>query len=83
MIGEDLACHGVHEASGEHHEGVGGRHSAEHTHDLPKTADTPIDRLKRLWRNGADWGGTCRALVVRLAFAGWSDADAVFELRFA
>ncbi len=40
-------------------------------------------RLMLPWRTGADWGGTCRALVVRLAFAGWSDADAVFELRFA
>ncbi len=32
---------------------------------------------------GAGWGGTCRSLVVRLGLAGWTDADAVFTLRFA
>jgi virginiamycin B lyase len=35
------------------------------------------------WRTGAGWGGSCRSLVVRLAFDGWSDADAIFKLRFA
>jgi hypothetical protein len=40
-------------------------------------------RLQLLWRTGAGWGGTCRSLVVRLVFDGWSDADAVFTVRFA
>jgi streptogramin lyase len=40
-------------------------------------------RLMLQWRTGAGWGGSCRALVVRLAFPGWSDADAVFRLHFA
>jgi virginiamycin B lyase len=40
-------------------------------------------RVMLQWRTGAGWGGSCRALVVRLAFPGWSDADAVFKLRFA
>lgn len=40
-------------------------------------------RLMLQWRTRAGWGGSCRALVVRLAYAGWSDADAVFKVRFA
>jgi virginiamycin B lyase len=40
-------------------------------------------RLQLLWRTDVGWGGTCRSLVVRLGFDGWSDADAVFTLRFA
>jgi hypothetical protein len=40
-------------------------------------------RLLLQWRTGAGWGGSCRSLVVRLAFPGWSDADAVFTLHFA
>ena len=40
-------------------------------------------RLQLLWRTGAGWGGTCRSLVVRLGFEGWSGADAVFTVRFA
>jgi hypothetical protein len=56
------------------------------------TGDTAADvqanvtndgRLQLLWRTGAGWSGTCRSLVVRLGFGGWSDADAVFTLRFA
>ena len=40
-------------------------------------------RLQLLWRTGAGWGGTCRSLVLRLGFNGWSDAEAVFTLQFA
>jgi virginiamycin B lyase len=40
-------------------------------------------RLMVQWRTGADWGGTCRSLVVRLGLSGWTDADAVFTVRFA
>ncbi len=40
-------------------------------------------RLMLQWRTGAGWGGTCRSLVVRLGLSGWSDADAVFTVRFA
>jgi virginiamycin B lyase len=40
-------------------------------------------RLLLLWRTGAGWGGSCRSLVVRFGFDGWSAADAVFTLRFA
>jgi len=40
-------------------------------------------RLLIHWRVGSGWGGTCRSLVVRLGLSGWSDADAVFTLRFA
>lgn len=40
-------------------------------------------RLVLLWQTGGGWGGTCRSLVVRLAFDGWSSADAVFTLHFA
>ena len=39
-------------------------------------------RVLLLWRTGGDWGGTCRSLVLRFAWDGWSDADAVFTLRF-
>lgn len=57
----------------------------------PTTPDAPADvqanltkgRLQLQWRTGAGWGGTCRSLVVRLGFEGWSDADAVFTIRFA
>lgn len=34
------------------------------------------------WRTDAGWGGSCRSLVVRLGFDGWSDADATFTLHF-
>jgi virginiamycin B lyase len=40
-------------------------------------------RLLLQWRTGADWNGSCRSLVVRFGLDGWSDADAVFTLRFA
>ncbi len=40
-------------------------------------------RLMLLWRTGSGWGGTCRSLVVRFGLDGWSDADAVFTVRFA
>jgi hypothetical protein len=40
-------------------------------------------RVQLLWRTVSGWGGTCRSLVVRLGFDGWSSADAVFTLRFA
>jgi virginiamycin B lyase len=54
-------------------------------------ADEPADvqanlsrdgRLLLQWRTGAGWAGTCRSLVLRFAWAGWSDADAVFTLHF-
>jgi virginiamycin B lyase len=35
------------------------------------------------WRTGAGWNGSCRSLVVRSGFDGWSDADAVFTIQFA
>jgi hypothetical protein len=35
------------------------------------------------WRTEAGWGASCRSLVVRLGLGGWSDADAVFTVRFA
>jgi len=35
------------------------------------------------WRTSAGWRGSCRSLVVRFGFDGWSDADAVFTLQFA
>jgi virginiamycin B lyase len=35
------------------------------------------------WRTGAGWSGSCRSLVVRFGFDGWSDADAVFTPQFA
>ena len=40
-------------------------------------------RLVLLWQTGGGWGGSCRSLVVRLAYDGWSSADAVFKLHFA
>jgi virginiamycin B lyase len=58
----------------------------------PIGADAPADvqanvtgngRVLLLWRTGGGWGGTCRSLVVRFAWAGWSDADAVFTVHFA
>ncbi|HET9671761.1 MAG TPA: PxKF domain-containing protein, partial [Actinomycetota bacterium] len=39
-------------------------------------------RLLLQWRTGAGWAGTCRSLVLRFAWDGWSDADAVFTLHF-
>jgi hypothetical protein len=39
-------------------------------------------RVLILWRTGGDWAGTCRSLVLRFAWDGWSDADAVFTLHF-
>jgi virginiamycin B lyase len=35
------------------------------------------------WRTAAGWSGSCRSLVLRFGFDGWSDADAVFTLHFA
>jgi virginiamycin B lyase len=43
----------------------------------------PNGHLVLQWRTGADWGGTCRSLVIRLGFDGWSDAPAVFSVRFS
>ena len=40
-------------------------------------------RLLLQWRTAAGWGGSCRSLVVRLGFNGWSTADAEFTVRFA
>ena len=60
------------------------------THD-PIGADAPADVQAHVlgngllliqWRTDASWSGTCRALVVRLGFSGWSGADADFTLRF-
>lgn len=39
-------------------------------------------RLMVQWRTGAGWAGTCRSLVLRFAWNGWTDADASFTLRF-
>jgi hypothetical protein len=61
------------------------------THE-PIGADAPANvqanvlgngQLMIQWRTDASWNGSCRALVVRLGFAGWSGADADFVLRFA
>ena len=43
----------------------------------------PNGRLQLLWRTNGNWAGTCRSLVVRLGFTGWTGADAIFTLRFA
>jgi hypothetical protein len=43
----------------------------------------PNGRLQLLWRTNASWAGTCRSLVVRLGFTGWTGADAIFTVRFA
>ena len=40
-------------------------------------------RLQLLWRTGAGWAGSCRSLIVRFGLIGWTNADAVFTLRFA
>jgi hypothetical protein len=40
-------------------------------------------RLQLLWRTNGTWAGSCRSLVVRLGFAGWTGADANFTIRFA
>ncbi|HWL91245.1 MAG TPA: PxKF domain-containing protein [Actinomycetota bacterium] len=40
-------------------------------------------RLLLRWRTRAGWGGSCRSLVVRLGFNGWSGAEAEFTIRFA
>ena len=40
-------------------------------------------RLQLRWGTSANWAGSCRSLVVRFGYAGWSDADAVFTVRFA
>ena len=40
-------------------------------------------RLMVQWRTEAGWAASCRSLVVRLGLGGWSDADAVFTVRFA
>jgi virginiamycin B lyase len=40
-------------------------------------------RLMVQWRTEAGWAGSCRSLVIRLGLGGWSDADAVFTVRFA
>jgi virginiamycin B lyase len=39
-------------------------------------------KLQLLWRTGPGWAGTCRSLIVRFGLNGWTDADAVFTLRF-
>jgi hypothetical protein len=39
-------------------------------------------RLMIQWQTDASWSGSCRALVVRLGFTGWSEADADFILWF-
>jgi hypothetical protein len=39
-------------------------------------------RLQLQWQTEAGWAGTCRSLVVRFGFNGWSGADAMFTLRF-
>ena len=54
--------------------------------DVPanvKTNLTTNGRLLLQWRTDAAWAGTCRSLVVRFGFNGWSGADAVFTLHFA
>jgi virginiamycin B lyase len=54
--------------------------------DQPASVQTNLSNNGRLmlqWRTEAGWGGTCRSLVVRLGLSGWSDADAVFTVRFA
>ena len=43
----------------------------------------PNGRLQLLWRTNGSWAGSCRSLVVRLGFAGWTGADASFTIRFA
>jgi hypothetical protein len=45
-------------------------------------ANVTKGRLLLQWRTAAGWGGSCRSLVVRLGFDGWSTADAVFTVRF-
>lgn len=39
-------------------------------------------RLQLQWQTEPGWGGTCRSLVVRFGFNGWSGADAAFTLHF-
>lgn len=53
--------------------------------DEPADVDASVSRNGRLllrWRTEAGWDGTCRSLVLRLAWDGWSDAEAVFTLHF-
>ena len=38
-------------------------------------------RIHVLWRTDAAWAGSCRSLVLRFAWDGWSDAEAVFTIR--
>ena len=40
-------------------------------------------RLQLLWRTNGNWAGSCRSLVVRLGFAGWTGVDAIFTVRFS
>jgi virginiamycin B lyase len=56
----------------------------------PTGPDEPASVKANLSGNGrlmlltdGGWGGSCRSLVVRLAYDGWSSADAVFKLHFS
>jgi virginiamycin B lyase len=40
-------------------------------------------RVQLLWRTRANWAGSCRSLVVRFGYTGWTNADAVFTVQFA
>jgi virginiamycin B lyase len=54
--------------------------------DVAANVETNLTNNGRLllqWRTGSGWGGTCRSLVVRLGFDGWTGADALFTLHFA
>jgi sugar lactone lactonase YvrE len=53
--------------------------------DEPADVQANLSRTGRLllqWRTGAGWAGTCRSLVLRFAWTGWSEADAVFTLHY-
>jgi hypothetical protein len=59
------------------HEATGPDSAANVKTHLSKGGDLLLQ-----WQTGRGWGGTCRSLVVRLGLDGWTDADAVFTLRF-
>ncbi|HEX5937470.1 MAG TPA: hypothetical protein VFZ75_07270, partial [Actinomycetota bacterium] len=43
----------------------------------------PGGRLQLVWRTKANWADSCRSLVLRFGFTGWTGADANFTVRFA
>ena len=62
----------------ETHESIGDEQPAEVQANVNQSG-----RVQLLWRTRANWAATCRSLVVRFGYQGWTGADAVFTLRFS